>query len=411
MSRSRREFLQQLSAAGIVSLGAAPPEFLLRSAMADAKGNGDERILVVVQMAGGNDGLNTVIPFDDPEYAKARPGIGIGRDRVLKLNGQLGLHPAMTGFSELFEAGQLAVIQGVGYAQPNRSHFRSMDIWHSARPDVVHTRNGWLGRAIEDEAQFGAGTLPAMALGMERLPLALVSGRMAVPAVRDLSSYRLNVGGGSNRKRHVKVLTDTARLPADAGSELDFLRSTARTAITSAERLAEVTKAYSPAAEYPSNGLAERLKIIAQAVAADLGTRIYYLSLDGFDTHSQQEGAHQALLAELSSAVSAFFADLTGHKLADRVTLVTFSEFGRRVKENGSLGTDHGAASQMFAIGPGIEGGIHGQHPSLTDLHQGDLKFHTDFRAVYATLLRNWLGVDSKPVLGRDFDELGFVRT
>lgn len=406
---TRRRFIQQLSAAGIVSLGAAPPDFLLRASLASETKSTD-RILVVVQLAGGNDGLNTVIPFHDLEYAKARPGIGIGSDRVLRMDSNVGLHPAMTGFRDLFEEGQLAVVQGVGYADPNRSHFRSMDIWHSARPGVVDTRDGWLGRAIEDESRFKAGSLPAMALGMERLPLALVSGRLSVPAVRDLSSYRLNVGDGPQRKQHVKALTAAARVSADDGSELEFLRSTARTAITSAERLSEVTKSYNTSVEYPSNALASRLKVIAQAVAADLGTRIYYLSLDGFDTHSQQEGAHQALLTELSSAVTAFFADLAGHKLADRVMLATFSEFGRRVKENGSLGTDHGAASQMFALGPAVKGGVYGRHPSLTDLHQGDLKFHTDFRSVYATLLENWLETDSQPVLGGQFPTLNFLR-
>lgn len=407
---TRRQFIQQLSAAGIVSLGTVPPEFLLRASQA-AESASKERILIVVQLAGGNDGLNTVIPFADPEYAKARPGIGIGRDAVLKLDDNVGLHPAMTGMRDLFENGQLAVIQGAGYSDPNRSHFRSMDIWHSARPGVEDTRDGWLGRAIEDETRFQAGSLPALALGMERLPLALVSGRLSVPAVRDLSSYRLNLGDGPQRKQHIKTLTAATELPADAGSELEFLRSTARTAITSAERLTEVTKSYDTAVEYPDNALASRLKIIAQAITADLGTRIYYLSLDGFDTHSQQEGAHQALLTELSSAVSAFFTDLAGHKLDERVMLVTFSEFGRRVKENGSLGTDHGAASQMFAIGPAVKGGVHGRHPSLTELHQGDLKFHTDFRSVYATVLEDWLQTDSRPVLGGEFQPLSLIRT
>jgi uncharacterized protein (DUF1501 family) len=406
MSTSRRRFLQQLSAAGIVSLGARPPEFLASAAEASTDRG---RVLVVIQLAGGNDGLNTVIPFADTEYAKARPGIAIPRDSVLKLDDDVGLHPAMTGMHDLFESGQLAVIQGVGYENPNRSHFRSMDIWHSARPEIEETRDGWLGRAIEDESQFRSGSLPALALGMDRLPLALVSGRMSVPAVRDLSDYRLNLGSGPQRERHVQTLTAAAQLPAAAGSELEFLRSTARTAMTSAERLSEVTKSYSAAAEYPSNGLAARLKVIAQAVAAELGTRVFYLSLGGFDTHSQQEGAHQALLTELSSAVTAFFADLGGHGLADRVMLATFSEFGRRVKENGSLGTDHGAASQMFAVGPKVGGGVHGDHPSLTDLHQGDLKFHTEFRSVYATLLEDWLGVASERVLGSQFPKLKLV--
>jgi len=411
---TRRSFLKQMGAAGIVSIGAAPPRFLARAAWAaekDGKKSSQGRVLVLVQLAGGNDGLNTVIPHGDPEYAKARPGIGIAKGSVLQIDDHLGFHPNMPGFKELYDEGQLAIIQGVGYANPNRSHFRSTDIWHSARPDEEYTEDGWLGRALDHTADQHSGAVPALAFGTDRLPLALVCSKVYVPTVRSLKEYQLQLGSGpeSNRKLRRRLIRDLADRPGKAGSDLDFLRKTTLTAISSAKKLKEVTSSYKPAAEYPPNGLAQKLKVVAQLIAGDFGTRIYFVSLGGFDTHSKQAGAHQALVAELSSAVRAFHSDLKGHQLVDRVLLATYSEFGRRVKENGSLGTDHGAASQMFVVTPTGKGGLHGKHPSLTDLHQGDLKFHTDFRSVYATILDKWLEIPSKAVLGGEFPLVDFV--
>ena len=343
-------------------------------------------MLVLVQLAGGNDGLNTVIPFGDPEYAKARPGIGIPKQAVLKIDDQVGLHPQMTGFKSLYDEGLLSIIQGVGYPNPNRSHFRSTDIWHSARLDSEDTADGWLGRALDLTVDQHAGKVPALALGTDRLPLALVCNKLHVPTVKNLKEFHLQLGSGSesDRKLRGRLIHDLANQPAPAGSELDVLRKTTLTAVSTAKRLKEVTAAYKPAAKYPASGLANKLKTVAQLIAGDLGTRIFFVSLGGFDTHSKQAGAHQALLGELSAAVRALFSDLKGHRLQDRVLLATFSEFGRRVKENGSLGTDHGAASQMFVVTPSGRGGLIGKQPSLTDLSQGGLKFHTDFRSVYA---------------------------
>ena len=414
MSSTRRTFLKRMGTAGIVSIGAAPPLFLARAARA-AEAKKDKstegRILVLVQLAGGNDGLNTVIPHGDPEYAKARPGIGIGKQAVLRIDDYHGLHPQMTGFKELYDEGLLAVIQGVGYPNPNRSHFRSTDIWHSARPNSDVTENGWIGRALDLTAERHVGKVPALAFGTDRLPLALVSSKLNVPTVRSLAEYQLQLGAGpaADRKLRGNLIRDLADQRGPAGSDLDFLRQTTLTAVSTAKRLKEVTASYKPAAEYPANGLAGKLKIVAQLIAGELGTRIFFVSLGGFDTHSDQSGAHQGLLAELSSAVRAFYLDLKGHKLADRVLLATYSEFGRRVKENGSLGTDHGAASQMFVVSPTGKGGLHGKHPSLTDLSQGDLTFHTDFRSVYATILDEWLELPGKAVLGREFPKVDFV--
>ena len=427
MSTNRRLFLQQLGAAGIVSLGISPPAFLARAAWAaEADENKplnkrpDGRILVLVQMAGGNDGLNTVIPHGDPEYYKARPGIGIPKPNVLKIDDTLGLHPQMTGFKELYDEGRLAIVQGIGYPNPDRSHFRSMDIWHSARPDADYTQDGWLGRGLDLTVEQHAGEMRAMALGTNRLPLALVGSKVNVPSVGNLAGYHLELGVGPEESRRLKrrLMGEIADRQSSAGSrgtaggaraDLDFLRKTALTAFASADKLKEVTASYKPAAAYPANGLGEKLKIVAQIIAGELGTRVVFVSLDGFDTHAQQAGAHQGLLGELSSAVRAFFQDLKGHGLDDRVVVATFSEFGRRVKENGSLGTDHGAASQVFVAGPSVKGGLYGQHPSLTELVEGDLKFHTDFRSVYATLLGKVLDWPAETVLGGSFPMLDFV--
>jgi len=414
MLTTRRRFLKHMGAAGIVSIGATPPQFLTRAAWA-AEANDHEsperRILVLVQLAGGNDGLNTVIPHGDPEYAKARPAIAIPRQAVLKIDDHLGLHNQMTGFKELYDEGALAIVQGVGYPNPDRSHFRSTDIWHSARPDADNIENGWLGRALDLTADQHAGKVPALAYGTDRLPLALVSTKLTVPTVRSLADYQLRLGAGpeSDKKLRRRLIHDLADHASPPGTELDFLRKTTLTAVSTAERLKEVTAAYKPAAEYPANGLARKLKTVAQLIAGDLGTRIFFVSLGGFDTHADQAGAHQGLLAELSSAVRAFYLDLKGHRLEDRVLLATYSEFGRRVTENGSLGTDHGAASQMFVVTPTGKGGLYGKHPSLTDLVQGDLKFHTDFRSVYATILDRWLKLPGKAVLGGEFPAVDFV--
>lgn len=409
---TRRDFLKSVSAAGVVSIGSTAPEFLHRAALAeDASKDTSGRVLVLVQLAGGNDGLNTVVPFGNDDYYKARPGIHIGRGSTLKLNDELGLHPAMSGFKELFDEGHLHIVQGVGYANPDRSHFRSMDIWQSARPDAEYTRDGWVGRALDATIDRHVGTMLALALGTESLPLSLVSTKVNVPAVQNLKSYKLEFGQTTeaDQKRHLAALNSLTAKPAAANSQLDFLRRTTATAVTSSERLRKITANYKPSIEYPGNALAQKLKLVAQFVAADMGTRIFFVSLGGFDTHAQQAESHTALLSELSSAVSAFIGDLAGKGLRDQVLLATFSEFGRRVKENGSLGTDHGSGSQLFVVSPHNKGGIIGEHPSLTDLVQGDLKFHTDFRRVYATLLDRWLNIPSESVLGSKFEPLAFV--
>jgi uncharacterized protein (DUF1501 family) len=314
----------------------------------------------------------------------------------------------MNGFKELFEEGVLGIVQGVGYPNPNRSHFRSMDIWHTAKPGVVDKRDGWLGRAFDGMAGKLSGQVPAIALGTARLPLSLVSTKFTVPTVRNLRDYQLHLGSGTkaDRENQRQRMRTLANVESKGNSDLDFLRRTAVTALDTSAKIAEVITDYKPATPYPENGLAQRLKSVAQLITADLGARVYFVSLDGFDTHAEQKGAHASLMTELSSALRAFYSDLKSHGLGSRVLTTTFSEFGRTTKENGSLGTDHGAASQMFLIGDAVKAGLHGKHPSLTNLDQGDLKHHTDFRSVYTSLLEDWLHWRAANAVGGNFKKL-----
>jgi uncharacterized protein (DUF1501 family) len=420
MKTNRRDFLVRSTATGLVTLGANTPLFLSQVAQAASTGpknDQDQKILVLIELAGGNDGLNTVVPFSNEAYLKARPGTKIGKEQVLKLNDELGLHPQMRGMKELFDAGSLGIIQGVGYPNPDRSHFRSMDIWHSARPgDETFRGIGWLGRALDETEEEHAGRLAALAVGSNRLPRALLGHKVNVPMLRSIDAFKLQDGGGSakDRKRRRELIERIAAEDAGENDTLDFLRKTTATASLTARKLRDLDGQYQTVAEYPATGLGNKLKTVAQLITADLGTRIFYVSLDGFDTHSQQEGSHAALLGELSNALAAFCKDMDEHRLRERILVATYSEFGRRVKENGSLGTDHGTASQMFVVTPDghktKKAGLLGKHPSLTDLDQeGDLKFHTDFRSVYATLLENWLEIPSQKILGGKFPKLDFV--
>ena len=400
---NRRTFLKTVGATS-VALGTLPHPVFARTAVNDPDG----RILVLVQLAGGNDGLNTVIPFGDDVYQKRRPSLAIGKSAVLELNDELGLHPQLAGLKEIYDEGALGIVQGVGYPNPNRSHFRSMDIWHTAKPGVADKRDGWLGRAFDAASKKLAGQVPAIALGTGRLPLGLVSTKFTVPTVRSLKDYQLQLAGSkAEQTAHRQQMRELVGSGSGGNSDLDFLRRTAATALDTSAKIQSVLEDYQPAQPYPENGLGQRLQNVAQLITADLGARVYFVSLDGFDTHAEQQGAHNALMTELSTALSAFYADLKAHGLSKRVTTATFSEFGRRVKENGSLGTDHGAAGPMFVMGDAVKAGLHGAHPSLNDLDQGDLKHHTDFRSIYTALLEDWLGWNAEAAVGGKFKKPG----
>lgn len=409
---NRRDFLKTST---LLGFGASVPTFLGNSALAaPATGTpgAKDTILVVVQLTGGNDGLNTVIPFRDPEYAKLRPTIAISKDSVKKLDDSYGLHPAMAGFAELHEKSALCVVHGVGYPNPDQSHFRSMDIWQAASLEKDLTE-GWLGKASKN------ATLPGFHLsagGNETAPLALTGAPARVPSITSLADFQLKTtaADAADKTRQKKLIEDASK-PATASSNnlLDFVRRTAVNTYASSERLQAVGKNYVPKSTYPTTGLANRLKLAAQLIDAGVGARIFYLSIDGFDTHSGQggaTGAHANLLGEVSGAIASFYQDLAARGHGDRVCIMTFSEFGRRAKENGSNGTDHGSGAPMFLVGGKVKAGLVGEHPSLTKLEDGNLKHSLDFRRVYAAILGEWLGIDAKEVLGKGFEPAAVFR-
>jgi uncharacterized protein (DUF1501 family) len=404
---NRRQFLSHtLKGSSLVALNAMVPQFVSRTAQAAVPGK--DNILVVLELTGGNDGLNTVIPYADDLYHKARPTLRQKKDVVIRLDDHVGLHSGMQGFRPMWEQGHLAVVQGVGYPNPERSHFESMDIWQSADPRGT-TKTGWLGRAAA-ESEDRSGGAPILHIGANRLPLAVFGapGGGAV-TIDSQHSFRLELSGGERgqQKARRRLLEELAEPTGKAGGDdlISFVQRRQVQTLTAVENLREMLEGPN-AVPREGGGLSQKLQLIAGLIAKGFGTRIFYVSLDGFDTHSGQGSAHNTLLAELADSVGAFFKTLktTGHD--GRVRLMTFSEFGRRVKENGSRGTDHGAASCLFVAGPSVKGGVVGKHPSLTDLDSDDLKFHTDFRQVYATLLDRWVGCDSKGVLGAKWDHV-----
>ncbi|HEX8203308.1 MAG TPA: DUF1501 domain-containing protein [Isosphaeraceae bacterium] len=405
MSTNRREFLKSsLGASTLVSMGATTvPGFLGRSAHAAAGTKANDRVLVVVQLLGGNDGLNTVVPHGLDGYVRGRRVLRLPAGGVHAITREVGLHPGMGQMAKLLEDGRLAVVQGVGYPNPDRSHFRSMEIWETARTETGALETGWLGRALDAHPAAPGADTPALHVGARALPLALKSKRTEVPTLERLDGFRLQVPGDATRA----AMHEVAQIErASADPLLGFLRRTTLAAYDSSRRLEELVGSRGGPSKYPNFGLARRLELIAQLIQAGFGTRFYYTALDGFDTHANQLGTHAALLTELSDSVAAFHADLARAGQADRVALVSFSEFGRRVSENASAGTDHGAAAPVFVVGPVARAGLVGEHPSLDDLDDGDLRHHTDFRRVYAALLERWLGLPAAPIVGPGFEPL-----
>jgi uncharacterized protein (DUF1501 family) len=389
-SSSRRDFFRVLP---VISLAPTVPGFIARLAQASTPER-DGRILVVIQLDGGNDGLNTVVPFADDAYAKNRKTLKIPRKELIKLSDGIGLHPAMRQAGKLVESERLGIIPGVGYPNPNRSHFASMAIWHTARLDTEeHGGPGWLGRGLDSAPAasstfVGAGSIPAAIRGRRSLASSL-------ERIEDLT-----------------LDTRAAReaLSGDGDDLAAFVRRSTLQAYASSDRMRDLAKDRTGGGRYPETPLANRLKLIARLIKGEYQSRVFYTLQGGYDTHSQQSGTHYGLLGELSGAIKAFLDDLADSKLADRVVVLCFSEFGRRVHENGSGGTDHGAAGPVFLAGPAVKPGLLGKYPSLTDLVDGDLKPLVDFRRVYATILDQWLGIPSAPALGGTFEPLALFK-
>ncbi|MEM1166138.1 MAG: DUF1501 domain-containing protein [Planctomycetota bacterium] len=403
---TRRRFLER----GLIfaSAAATVPTFLHRSASSvfaqtssatsSIPGVPEDRILVVVQLAGGNDGLNTLIPARNDEYYRVRPQIAVPRDEVLTLerSADVGLHPALDGFKSLYEDGMLSIVQGVGYPNPNRSHFASMDIWHTA--DTSGVGDGWIGKFFDNEC---AGTPDGcgdggIAIGREA-PLAM-QGRAFQPITFEDPNLFRWIGedlSGETADAYHELMDAEQMLEHPEGSNADFLTRTTLDAQVSSQRIREAVE-QRPLVNYPGFNLAQQLRQIGAMIRAGLATRVYYATIGGFDTHAGQGGAngrHAQLLGQVAQAINTFYADLKAQRNDGRVLTVCFSEFGRRVGQNYSGGTDHGTAAPMFLAGPMVRPGLLGRYPSLNDLDNGDLKFTTDFRSVYASVLEDWLGL------------------
>ncbi|HYE62782.1 MAG TPA: DUF1501 domain-containing protein [Phycisphaerales bacterium] len=439
---TRREFLR--SGLIMASAAATIPAFLNASAHAMHRAMGglssvpgvpDDHILVVVQLSGGNDGLNTVVPFGMPEYYRARAGIGIQERDALKLSGGdgIGLHPALAPMKELYDNGLAAVIQGVGYPNPNRSHFKSMDIWHTA--DVNATGEGWLGRYFDHECcGFGKGESgtpenarkpemgeaagpPGIAIG-RTAPLAM-EGQQIKPVSFESAELFRWTGQEVDREladpyQELNRRGDdaAARARKEGDSNASFLLRTALDAQVSSDLIRKAV-GLRPKTTFPQSDIGRQLSMVSSMIRAGLKTRVYYTSLGSFDTHSQQggnQGRHAQLLRQFSEAVRAFYTELKEQGNDGRVLTMSFSEFGRRVSQNASQGTDHGTAAPMFLFGPMVRQGVIGDHPSLRDLDDGDLKYKIDFRSVYAGILEGWMKADTKKILEGSWQAVPVVR-
>ena len=393
----RRQFLKR---SALVSLTPLVPTFLARSAAA-ADPLPDDRVLVIIQLDGGNDGLNTVIPFADELYSKYRREVKIDPQRIHKLDQDVGLHPQLKPAADLFESGRLAVVQGVGYPNPNRSHFESMAIWHHARLSADdHDGIGWLGRAGDAWANSGDATSASACVGADLPPVALRGRRSGTVTVESEADLALSPA--------ITLTGTESKAPNDVQA---FVQRSLTQSYATARRWTDLTSANAGGGDgYPNSKLSRNLRLISKMIKLGGGTRIFYATQSSYDTHAAQSFTHSTLLNELSAAVKAFLTDLAAAKLDDRVVVLMFSEFGRRVQENGSSGTDHGAAGPILLAGAPVRAGVLNRHPSLADLDAGDLKMQVDFRQIYATLLKNWLGVDSHPILGGDFEPFKCLR-
>ena len=373
-----------------------------------------DNVLVVLSLSGGNDGLNTVIPYNDGHYRDFRPNLGVPAESVLDLNGEIGLHPTMLPLKKFWDEGKLAVFLGVGYPNPSYSHFRSMDIWHTCEPDTIGTE-GWLGQVIKelDPNNEGQG-ITGVNFG-RGLPRALAKEGVPVASVGNLETYGLLTGiEGEDQRAEALDLFSKIYAPTIGGGFVnDYLRSTGTYARIGADILATAPPKYSSNVEYSSSVVGQYMKNIAQTHLADLGTRVLFTTspYNGFDTHANQAQLQSALWTDVSNNVDTFITDLRDHDASDNVTLFMYSEFGRRIGDNGS-GTDHGAGSVAFAVGEHVKGGIYGTYPSLAPAdHEegGNLKSNMDFRQIYATILEDWMSLDSNPINRGVFEKVPFL--
>ncbi len=462
---NRRQFLEHtLKGSSLIAFAPLVPAFVAGAAQNATPGK--DRILVVLEMTGGNDGLNTIVPYGDDLYHKARPTLRYSKDQIVRIDDHVGFNPGLRQFQQLLGNGHLAIVQGVGYPNPNRSHFESMDVWQSADPKRK-LACGWLGRSM-GSVKVAEGEIVGIHLGTDQLPLAMQGSATGTPTIDPAKPYELMLDGKSYNLTDLElrgVSAPPAAVPAEpdlepaepkvapkaepgpakkpnpaeqhraermklikeltgpsTASNNDLLRFVQRSALQTYTAVDRLRKLMSENArpQQPNfrprgdreNNLLPKLNLIARIIRAGFGTRLFYVSIDGFDTHSDQRRDHQQLLDQVASAVTQFFSQLQSSGDADRVVLLTFSEFGRRVQENGSKGTDHGAGSCLFVAGPKVKAGLVGNYPRLAkdELDAGDLKYQIDFRQVYATLLDRWLECDSQTILGGKFAHLALLK-
>jgi len=369
-------------------------------------------VLAVLQLSGGNDAMNTIIPYTDPNYVDNRPFVRIPAEQVLPINDKIGFNPAMGPLKELYDQGKVAIIQGVGYPTPSRSHFRSMDIWHTCEPDKIGDE-GWLGRAVRDMDPHKENVLTGVNFG-RGLPRALAAPGVPVASVGDLETYGV-LTGIDNEDQRIKALDVFSRVYSPMigkGPVIDYLAQTGLDALKGAEILSSAGEQYSSTVEYGNDTVGQYMRNMVQTHLAGFGTRLLYTTApyNSFDTHAGEMANHSRLWTETSRAIADFYEDLKEHDASENVVLLVFTEFGRRVHDNGS-GTDHGSGGISFVVGDAVKGGLYGEYPSLEQdkLLEGDLHWNNDFRGLYSTLMEQWMGLDAKPIVGGSFEQMSFI--
>ena len=412
---SRRDFVK--GGVALVSIGTTAGS-LLKGTVAFAAQNprdvlaaNNGKILILVQLAGGNDGLNTLVPMGDATYKSVRKQLAIPDEQILPLSDGLGLNPNLPGLKGLWDDGKLAVVRGVGYPNQNYSHFKSMAIWEAGDPDL-RLNDGWLGRTLEQLESSSHDPFLGFNIGTTTPP-ELRTDAVAIPSIQNVEDYDFKVAGkptGGADARSATLMKLYEQYPANSPYGV-LLETTVESAINSSRQIKEAAKNYTPAVTYPATNFAQGMMLLSEAIVGNLGMRVGHISLGGFDTHSTQTDDHARLMTELDQGLSAFYQDLAAHGKADDVLVLTWSEFGRRVESNANDGTDHGSASMIFALGNGVQRGLYGDQPSLTQLvDKGNLSFTTDFRSVYATVIERWLGVSSEALLGKQWELINFLK-
>ncbi|HEY6333485.1 MAG TPA: DUF1501 domain-containing protein [Blastocatellia bacterium] len=423
MPITRRQFIKR--GFGAVTIGLAMPHLLIREASAQSTSGSGRKVFVIIQLEGGNDGLNTVVPYTDPNYSAMRPRIGFLESEIANtiISDQFALHPSMTALKGLYDSGQAAIVLGVGYPNPNLSHFTSQDIWHTADP-TAEASEGWIG--VYADKYLVNQPSPAAASVGTILPLTMVSNDVIIPNIDTFSTYNYETDGhySGDATNQMNAFAKIYNRSFESGSFIETLTATGKDAVDGAAQITNAVAAYTSAVTYPDTALGAGMQMLAEIITTIPSANVLYCVLNGFDTHSSEIGDSTAptsrlvgtqatLLGELSDGVSAFYSDMVAHNLADNVVMMTWSEFGRRVNDNSSNGTDHGTASVQFIIGNPVKGGqLYGVQPSLAPTaldSSGNMVFQVDFRSTYATILDKWLGVDSSAVLGGSFEDLGFL--